>query len=121
MGVLAEIISLGAHVVDMHEQGCIYIYIGFISVLIGYIFKNDSGDLLTTQRLAEAITWEQISIGEAPPLNLPNICKVMREFSSLFQTCSVLFRSSLSTSNDPTCSRPLVLGSREATPWMRPP
>jgi len=25
MGVLAEIISLGAHVVDMHEQGCIYI------------------------------------------------------------------------------------------------
>lgn len=55
MGILAEIISLGAHVVDMHEQG--YIYIGFISVIIGYIFKNDnSGDLLTTQRLAEAFS-----------------------------------------------------------------
>jgi len=35
----------------------IYIYIGFISVIIGYIFKNDnSGDLLTTQRLAEAFS-----------------------------------------------------------------
>ena len=57
MGILAEIISLGAHVVDMHEQGYIYIYIGFISVIIGYIFKNDnSGDLLTTQRLAEAFS-----------------------------------------------------------------